>query len=469
MKKYDIIIVGCGISCLYFLYLCRSRNLRVCILEKSSRIGGRINSVSIEQDALPIETGALRFNKNHTLLLQLLRHYNIAYAPFITKTNVNLNKELDCKFRKFLVECKKKRYNYQTFANASTNYFTESEYSHLKKWHGYNEEWDESNCSNLARQIAIDDVDQYYHVPAGLTTLVDALYADLVTCPNYEFFMNEKVVKIAENNNIYTNSGNHYTADHIILACPNIEAIAGLDAFTPLLKSVGRQKLNRIYAKFRDGSWFQKSIIHSSTTIRQIIPISANIIMISYTTGNDAKFWIDSEINGTLWADLEKQLRAIFPNAVLERPVWIKQNYWTAGTHYYRPNFIPKQIQSISFKPTPNNIHIIGERFSLYQGWIDGALQNARTFYMKYYRNDFHTEPEPTYKMSEIRRHNTMTDAWIVLYGNVYNVTEWVKIHPGGEVIKYGLGKDATDIFKGVGHQDDALEYINKYYIGVVR
>ena len=90
--------------------------------------------------------------------------------------------------------------------------------------------------------------------------------------------------------------------------------------------------------------------------------------MISYTTGNDAKFWIDSEINGTLWADLEKQLRAIFPNAVLERPVWIKQNYWTAGTHYYRPNFIPKQIQSISFKPTPNNIHIIGERFSLYQG-----------------------------------------------------------------------------------------------------
>ena len=53
MKKYDIIIVGCGISCLYFLSLCRARNLRVCILEKSSRVGGRIHSVSIDQDEPP--------------------------------------------------------------------------------------------------------------------------------------------------------------------------------------------------------------------------------------------------------------------------------------------------------------------------------------------------------------------------------------------------------------------------------
>jgi cytochrome b involved in lipid metabolism len=336
----------------------------------------------------------------------------------------------------------------------------------LKKWYGYNEDWEGSNCSNLARQIAEEDEDQYYHVPAGLTSLVEALYADISTCPNYEFFMNEKVVKIADDNNIYTNAGHHYTADHIILACPNIEAIAGLDAFAPVLKSVGQEKLNRIYAKFRDGSWFPKQIIHASTTIRQIIPVSADVIMISYTTGNDAKFWIDSEMNGTLWPDLEKQLRVIFPKAKLERPLWIKQNYWNAGTHYYRPNFIPKRTQAISFKPTQNNIHIIGERFSLVQGWIEGALQNAREFYARYLRGDF--RKESVYKMSEVRRHNTLADAWIVLYGNVYNITDWVKIHPGGEVIKYGLGKDATEIFKTVGHKEDALEYVNKYYIGVL-
>ena len=466
MKKYDIIIVGCGIACLYFLFLCRARNLRVCILEKSSRVGGRIHSVSIEEGAPPIETGALRFNKNHVLLLQLLHHYNITYAPFITKTNIQLSKELNRKLGRILKECKRKLYNYQTFASVATNYFSETEYTILKKWYGYNEDWEESNCANLARQIAEEDVDQYYHVPAGLSTLVEALYADLSTCPNYEFFMNEKVIKIADNNNIYPSAGHHYTADHIILACPNIEAIAGLDAFAPVLKSVGQQKLNRIYAKFRDGCWFPKEVIHASTTIRQIIPVSADVIMISYTTGNDAKFWIDSEMRGTLWPDLEKQLRPIFPKAKLERPLWIKQNYWNAGTHYYRPNFIPKRSQAISFKPTANNIHIIGERFSLVQGWIEGALQNTREFYGRYLRGDF--RKEPVYKMSEVRRHNTFADAWIVLYGNVYDITDWVKIHPGGEVIKYGLGKDATEIFKRVGHKDDALEYVNKYYIGVL-
>ncbi len=53
--------------------------------------------------------------------------------------------------------------------------------------------------------------------------------------------------------------------------------------------------------------------------------------------------------------------------------------------------------------------------------------------------------------------------SYTVLYGFNQLLT-----NPGGEVIKYGLGKDATEIFKRVGHKDDALEYVNKYYIGVL-
>jgi len=33
--KYDFIIIGCGISALYLLYLLRNQNLKVCILEKN--------------------------------------------------------------------------------------------------------------------------------------------------------------------------------------------------------------------------------------------------------------------------------------------------------------------------------------------------------------------------------------------------------------------------------------------------
>ena len=52
---------------------------------------------------------------------------------------------------------------------------------------------------------------------------------------------------------------------------------------------------------------------------------------------------------------------------------------------------------------------------------------------------------------------------------NVYDITNWIKIHPGGEVIKYGIGKDATEMFKNVGHSSDALGFLNYYKIGILK
>ena len=32
----------------------------------------------------------------------------------------------------------------------------------------------------------------------------------------------------------------------------------------------------------------------------------------------------------------------------------------------------------------------------------------------------------------------------------------------------YGIGKDATDMFLGVGHQEDAMHFLNNYKIGII-
>eukprot|EP00928_Gymnodinium_smaydae_P038749 TRINITY_DN2664_c0_g3_i3.p1 TRINITY_DN2664_c0_g3~~TRINITY_DN2664_c0_g3_i3.p1 ORF type:complete len:1003 (+),score=297.36 TRINITY_DN2664_c0_g3_i3:444-3011(+) len=48
--------------------------------------------------------------------------------------------------------------------------------------------------------------------------------------------------------------------------------------------------------------------------------------------------------------------------------------------------------------------------------------------------------------MEEVAKHNTKEDAWIVLNGEVIDVTKWISIHPGGEqAICAYLGQDATD------------------------
>jgi len=47
--------------------------------------------------------------------------------------------------------------------------------------------------------------------------------------------------------------------------------------------------------------------------------------------------------------------------------------------------------------------------------------------------------------MNEISRHNKKDDCWVVVDSCVYDITNYVKLHPGGEkMIMLGAGKDAT-------------------------
>ena len=75
--KYDIIIIGCGISALFYLYRLQkmNSNSKIAILEKGSTYGGRIHSIKVKDDIIDI--AALRFNKNHTQLIKLLDEFEI--------------------------------------------------------------------------------------------------------------------------------------------------------------------------------------------------------------------------------------------------------------------------------------------------------------------------------------------------------------------------------------------------------
>jgi hypothetical protein len=52
--------------------------------------------------------------------------------------------------------------------------------------------------------------------------------------------------------------------------------------------------------------------------------------------------------------------------------------------------------------------------------------------------------------VAEVLKHNTATDCWSVVNGNVYDLTSYVSTHAGGEaVIKAICGKDGTKAFSG--------------------
>jgi len=50
---------------------------------------------------------------------------------------------------------------------------------------------------------------------------------------------------------------------------------------------------------------------------------------------------------------------------------------------------------------------------------------------------------------SEVAKHSTANDCWIIVNAGIYQVTSYIQIHPGGsnEIIRY-CGKDATQAFE---------------------
>ena len=65
--------------------------------------------------------------------------------------------------------------------------------------------------------------------------------------------------------------------------------------------------------------------------------------------------------------------------------------------------------------------------------------------------------------------HDTRSDCWIVVDDLVYNLTDMLRDHPGGDdVLLEQAGRDATIAFHSVGHSTDASQQMNAYLIGIL-
>jgi hypothetical protein len=90
------------------------------------------------------------------------------------------------------------------------------------------------------------------------------------------------------------------------------------------------------------------------------------------------------------------------------------------------------------------------------------------------------TTPTPTaggttLNMTEIAKHASSSDCWILIGGNVYNVTSYLDSHPGGKarILRY-CGQDATTGFQTQDsvpakvHSAVAQTLLKKYLLGAL-
>jgi len=66
----------------------------------------------------------------------------------------------------------------------------------------------------------------------------------------------------------------------------------------------------------------------------------------------------------------------------------------------------------------------------------------------------------------DLSKHNKVGDLWISIQGKIYDVSDWAKDHPGGELPLFNFsGRDVTDAFVAY-HPGTAWQYLDKFFTG---
>jgi len=70
--------------------------------------------------------------------------------------------------------------------------------------------------------------------------------------------------------------------------------------------------------------------------------------------------------------------------------------------------------------------------------------------------------------LDEVKKHNSASDCWSIIDGNVYDLTNWVESHPGGdERITAICGKDGTASFLGKhSNSNSAKSQLTRFELG---
>tara|TARA_B100000214_G_scaffold375188_2_gene360507 strand:- start:1072 stop:2367 length:1296 start_codon:yes stop_codon:yes gene_type:complete len=399
--KYDIIIVGAGISGLFIAYKLSKLGLKILIVESSSYLGGRIYTKYMKN--IQYECGAARFHKSHSKLLSLIHELelegDIVRLPETIKHNLrnkkkdytyNTDSKLDLlELLAIAFENKdklpQKNLLTMTFFQYLVLLFDHETACFIKDTFGYDSELLDLNAYSALEMFKNDFLkdNEYYVLGHGLSQVINKLEEEINKCDTI-IIKKECTVLEVDKESITVDNGDKFYFNHLILTIPPTK-LTTIDYFkeNKLLTTVKPIQLLRIYAQYpTEDLWF-KDIQRTTTDniLRQIIPIDyeKGLIMISYTDGKNASMWKSYKDIGDsfLIKALHKEISTLF-DIVPPKPKMISVHYWENGVHMWDVGSNLNKLYPCIIKPNlEEEIYIGGEAYSKKQGWIEGSLETA--------------------------------------------------------------------------------------------
>jgi len=318
---YDYIIIGGGISGLYTCYhlLKKEPSLNILLFEKNNYFGGRIKTKYMKKNGISYQMaeGALRFNKNHTLLIELINELNLkkdiikidgastfidTKHEFTEKKYQNIdnfyfiNKILHFASKEpseFLKKYSFSEYALMKLSKKDVDFIIQSTgyYYVFLKMNAY-------DAYNAFKYNIRNDLD-YFELKNGFSSIIKKILSFIKNKKKHLFLHSEvnSVLYHKENNyfDVLINKKNLFQSKKIIFAVPKstLLKISYFQKYYSLLNSVSSISLCRVYAIYNE-VWFKDfGKIITNNSLKYITPMNkkTGLIMISYTNGRFTEYW----------------------------------------------------------------------------------------------------------------------------------------------------------------------------------
>lgn len=496
MTVLDVIVIGGGIAGLYASLKCCEAGLSVCTFEKDGRWGGRIRTIYNGTDHY--EAGAARFHKNHRHIFRLLKRYHIDVVPLDKRpreyrASTCHSKGIESPAYAFISQIirKSKEHSASFLRSITFGEFAEivlgaTNKEIAKSSFGYDGEFDAINAYDGIQMFAkdFDSKETYYVCKDGMSSLVQAIVREL-EISSWVGHLEHRVDNIQRKDGVFAVTAIRLDgtkirrkARCIIVALPK-EALSQLYTWnreqTTAIDTVIAVPCERIYAKYST-SWYAGSpIVTTDLPIRQFIPITDNLAMVSYSDSKHADEWNHTASLGEkkLTQRLHGELRELFPEKkVPAKPLWIDSYYWKDAIHMWKPNVNStksrKHIQTGLWEEANVPFYVCGEAYSSHQCWVNGALESVeqimpivRKHFTKQAGGDSWTEwvrNKKTFTKKDLQELRKLYPEakWVLFKDRLIDLTQWYYAHPGGQTpFDNHMYKDVYPFFKKISNHFD--------------
>lgn len=409
---YDVIIIGAGIAGLRvgLHILTKYPTIKCCIIEKYNYNGGRIVTYHTQipnVGEIQWEIGAGRISNSHKKVLNLMKSYGLTYFPLSpeigwkdqNERKENTFSELTAVYLDPLKNLPQSVLQTHTLKDLLFNLVgKDNAQQFMIKFPYYAEMY------TLQADIALESFDSEMKSNEGFGVCKEGL-SEIINHMVEEFTEKGGIILQQMEAKRIESDKNQTTILHCIEQCGknktkrtllskacilavHSEAVKQIQGIShlPVLRYLSMRPLVRMYAVFpvhQKKSWFSDlSKLVTPAPIRYIIPInpSRGIIMISYTDGADAEYWIKQQ-KEKVQMHVMKEIRLLFPDRDIPDPIFFKVHIWNDGCTYWLPGEYNVEEESInSLHPLPDtmpNVFMCGESFSVNQCWIESALHQA--------------------------------------------------------------------------------------------